>query len=110
LKNLGSFRDAVRLSRCKWPHMCVSHLDMVLTIALNPGISQRELGEECGSNSPAVSRAIDVLSGRGRKDKVSGALGLVTAQFNESDRRIRRLYLTEEGQQFAASLSAAAQQ
>ena len=72
---------------------------MLLTIAMQPGISQTELAIECDVTISAVSRAVDVFSSAGRRDGRGQALGLVTAERAEGDDRTIVLRLTSKGTQ-----------
>lgn len=72
---------------------------MLLTIAMQPGISQTELAIECDVTLSAVSRAVDVFSSAGRRDGKGQALGLVTAERAEGDDRTIVLRLTPKGTQ-----------
>ena len=72
---------------------------MLLTIAMQPGISQTELAIECDLTLSAVSRAVDVMSNQGRRDGKGQALGLVAATRMEGDDRTITLQLTSRGTQ-----------
>ena len=75
---------------------------MLLTIALNPGISQAELANQCDIGFSAVSRMVDVMSTAGRRDGKGQALGLVVARRSTKDDRTQVLELTSKGTQLIA--------
>ena len=94
-----ALRGGLRLFRAISPQIRASQIDLLLTIAMRPGISQTELAIECDLTLSAVSRAVDVFSAAGRRDKKGGALGLITAERAEGDDRTIVLRLTPKGQQ-----------
>ena len=102
MKSLESIRAGFRLFRAVSPQIRASQIDMLLTIAMNPGINQTELAIECDVTLSAVSRAVDVMSTAGRKDGKGQALGLVAATRPEGDDRTITLQLTPKGTQLIA--------
>ena len=94
-----ALRGGLRLFRAVSPQIRASQIDMLLTIAMQPGISQTELAIECDVTLSAVSRAVDVFSTSGRRDGKGQALGLVTTQRVEGDERTISITLTPKGQQ-----------
>ena len=80
MDSLQALRGGLRLFRAVSPQIRASQIDMLLTIAMQPGISQTELAIECDVTLSAVSRAVDVFSSAGRRDGKGQALGLVTAE------------------------------
>ena len=102
MKTLESIRGGLRLFRTISPQMRASQIDMLLTIALNPDISQTELAVECALSVPAVSRMVDVMGATGRKDGISQTLGLVVARRSVTDDRVMVLNLTSKGKQMIA--------
>ena len=57
---IEALRNGLRLFRTISPQIRASQIDMLLTIALKPGISQTELAVECDLTLSAVSRAVDL--------------------------------------------------
>lgn len=102
MKSLESIRGGLRLFRAISPQMRASQIDMLLTIALNPGISQTELANQCDLTISAVSYAVDVMSTTGRRDGKGQALGLVTATRAKGDDRTNVLHLSPKGKQMIA--------
>jgi len=102
MKDLESIREGLRLFRAISPQIRASQIDMLLTIALNPGISQTELANECDVTLSAVSRAVDVMSTAGRRDGKGQALGLVVATRSDEDDRTLALELSSKGTQLIA--------
>ena len=99
MDSLQALRGGLRLFRAVSPQIRASQIDMLLTIAMQPGISQSELAIECDVTLSAVSRAVDVFSTAGRRDGKGQALGLVTAERAEGDDRTIVLRLTSKGTQ-----------
>ena len=99
MNSLESMRGGLRLFRAISPQIRASQIDMLLTIAMQPGISQTELSHQCDMSLPAVSRMVDVMSTAGRRDGKGQALGLVTATRAEGDDRTIVLELTPKGTQ-----------
>ena len=99
MDSLQALRGGLRLFRAVSPQIRASQIDMLLTIAMQPGISQSELAVECDVTLSAVSRAVDVFSSAGRRDGKGQALGLVTAERAEGDDRTIVLRLTSKGAQ-----------
>ena len=94
-----ALRGGLRLFRAISPQIRASQIDMLLTIAMQPGISQTDLAIECDVTLSAVSRAVDVFSTAGRRDGKGQALGLVTAERAKGDDRTIVLNLTPKGVQ-----------
>ena len=94
-----ALRGGLRLFRAISPQIRASQIDMLLTISMQPGISQTELAIECDVTLSAVSRAVDVFSTAGRRDGKGQALGLVTAERAKGDDRTIVLNLTSKGTQ-----------
>ena len=99
MDSLQELRGGLRLFRAISPQIRASQIDMLLTIAMQPGISQTELAIECDVTLSAVSRAVDVFTTSGRRDRKGQALGLVTAERAEGDDRTIVLRLTPKGTQ-----------
>jgi len=99
MSNLESFRAGLRLMRTVSPQIRASQIELLITVALRPGINQTELAVECELTLSAISRAVDVLSVHGRKDGRSTALGLLEARPVADDERTMAVYLTPKGQQ-----------
>lgn len=99
MHTLQAMRGGLRLFRAVSPQIRASQIDMLLTIAMQPGISQTELAIECDVTLSAVSRAVDVMSTAGRRDGKGQALGLVTAERMDGDDRTIVLRLTSKGTQ-----------
>jgi len=96
---LQSLRGGLRLFRAISPQIRASQIDMLLTISMQPGISQSELAIECDVTLSAVSRAVDVMGVTGRRDGRGPALALVTAERAAGDDRTIVLRLTSKGNQ-----------
>jgi len=99
MKSLESMRGGLRIFRAISPQIRASQIDMLLSIAMRPGISQTELSHECNMSLPAVSRMVDVMGTAGRRDGKGQVLGLVTATRAIGDDRTIVLKLTPKGTQ-----------
>jgi DNA-binding MarR family transcriptional regulator len=102
-----SLREAMRVARRLAPQIRASQLDYLLTVALHPGLTMTELATECDVDLATISRAVDVLGTTGRRDGLSGALGLIDARFNDGDHRIRQVFLTPAGEAFVSDFTSA---
>ena len=102
MKDLESIRGGLRLWRAISPQIRASQIDMLLTIALNPGISQTELANECDVTLSAASRMVDVMSTTGRRDGKGQALGLVIAERATGNDRTIVLRLSSKGTQMVS--------
>ena len=102
MESLESIRGGLRLFRAISPQIRASQIDMLLTIAMQPGISQTELSHQCDMSLPAVSRMVDVMGTAGRKDGKGQALGLVIARRSAGDDRTILLELSSKGAQMVA--------
>ena len=99
MDNKQALRGGLRLFRAVSPQIRASQIDMLLTVSMQPGISQTELAIECDVTLSAVSRAVDVFSSAGRRDGKGQALGLITAERMHGDGRTIVLNLTPKGVQ-----------
>jgi DNA-binding MarR family transcriptional regulator len=99
MSTLQSLRGGLRLFRAISPQIRASQIDMLLTISMQPGISQSELAIECDVTLSAVSRAVDVMGTTGRRDGRGQALALITAERAAGDDRTIVLRLTSKGNQ-----------
>lgn len=97
MKSLESLKYGLRVFRTVSPQIRASQIDMLLSIAMQPGISQTELAIECDVTLSAISRAVDVFSLAGRRDGKGQALGLVTAERAAGDDRTILLRLSSKG-------------
>ena len=70
-------------------HLNLNDWRIMLTLADRPGVTAQELSEYTGLDKMSVSRAVRSLEGQGR----------LARQGNEADRRLRHLFLTDEGWQ-----------
>lgn len=90
-------RRGLRVFRQISPQIRASQIDMLLTIAMQTGISQTELATECDVTLSAVSRMVDVMGAAGRRDGKGQALGLVVATREIGDDRTIVLRLSDKG-------------
>jgi DNA-binding MarR family transcriptional regulator len=105
-QHITTLRDAMRLCKSASATLRVTQVELLLTVSLKPGLTQTELATECGVTLAAISRSVDVLGAGGRRDGVSGKLGLIEARRNANDDRILQVFLTPKGEQFVSLLEA----
>lgn len=74
-----------------------------LYVALKPGIPMKDLSEAIGLSQAACSRNVAALSEWHRFN--SPGHNLVKAEIDPTERRRKRVYLTERGRRIATSLS-----
>jgi DNA-binding MarR family transcriptional regulator len=79
------------------PQIRLTQLRLLLTVAKHQPLSQTALSEHAGLTLAAVSRAVDVLGSAGRRDGVSGALGLLQVLLDPNDDRLKLVSLTPKG-------------
>jgi DNA-binding MarR family transcriptional regulator len=84
------------------PDMPLVSAALLLSIAVNEGVTQRELIAKLKIPSSTASRSISVLSDVARVGKQG--LGLVTWYDDPTDRRIKRLLLTPKGRSIVQKL------
>lgn len=96
----------MRLFRSLNASIRASQIEIILTVKLRPGLTQTELAIETNLTLAAISRAIDVLGGGGRRDGLSSKYGLIETRRNASDERILQVFLTPKGEQFVSIIEA----
>ena len=78
-------------------------LSMLVELGKNPGFSYSELARACGCATSTVTIFSDIFSdGPGRKTTKAAGLGWVSVTPCPSDRRLKTLELTEEGERVLA--------
>jgi DNA-binding MarR family transcriptional regulator len=92
----------MRLFRSLNASIRASQIEILLVVKLKPGLTQTELAIETNLTLAAISRAIDVLGGSGRRDGLSSSYGLIETRRNPSDDRILQVFLTPKGEQFVS--------
>lgn len=80
-------------------HLTLTEWRVLLTVADRPGISAQELSDFTGLDKMSVSRVVRRLEEQGR----------LAREGSESDRRMRHLFLTEEGWSVYDQIAIAAQ-
>ena len=95
----------MQLARVHHAQIRASQLELLLTVWLQPGMTQTELADQLGLSLSAVSKAVDVMGTSGRKDKLSSAqLGLLAVERDANDERTRLVHLTTAGELLMRSL------
>lgn len=85
-----------------YPDMQMQTAAVFVTIALNEGITMKDLGQRCGLAQSTSSRNVALLSDKLRHDK--DGYGLVVATEDPVERRRKIIKLTPRGKRVAASL------
>lgn len=107
MKPATNLQAALRFCRRQHPQLRVSQLELLLAIQARPGCTQTELATECDLTLSAVSRAVDVLGHKGRRDSFSQVcLGWIETKRNPDDERILQVYLTPKGNDFVSTFEA----
>jgi DNA-binding MarR family transcriptional regulator len=102
---LSNYQAGLRACLAKHPQMRVSQIDLLLAIKMNPGRSQIEYAEDTGLEKSSISRSVQVLSHKGRKETtLKTALNFVSMVRDTQDERVIRLYLTPSGEAFVELL------
>lgn len=85
-----------------YPDMQMQTASIFVTIALNPGITMKELGERAGLAQSSCSRNVALLSEWLRHNKPG--YGLVVATEDPVERRRKIIRLTANGERVASTL------
>ena len=105
MQQLLALNAAMRFCRRSHPQLRASQIELLLTVALKPGMTQTELANKLDLTLSAVSRAVDVLGKTGRRDGRSSAkFDWIESRRNPDDDRILQVYLTIKGADFVSTL------
>ena len=94
------------LAACKFiasihPQFRFSQWRFLLVVAENPGLSQREVARRLDVTDAAISRAIDTLGPKGRKDRRNFVgRNFVEVKLDPLDDRTKYLFITPSGLSF----------
>ncbi len=105
MEHLRTLRQATTYLRKLHPQLRVSQVDMLLAIGEKEGQSQKEIAIECDLTEAAISRAIDEMGTKGRKDGKGPKLGLVRVEHDPNDDRPLLVFLTDKGQEMLTTLT-----
>jgi DNA-binding MarR family transcriptional regulator len=83
-------------------NITVSHVLVLLTVALSPGCSPGDLIDEIGISSASAARLVVRLS-NWEMLAIKG-MGLISSEMDPFDRRKRSLHLTAEGQRLISRI------
>lgn len=98
----GNLSGALGRLRDLHPDMTIMQAQFLLSIAAQPGITQRELYDHIESNDSVASRTIAILSDIGNRN--TEPLHLIEVRLNPKDRREKNLHLTTKGARLVADL------
>lgn len=93
---MNSLIDVIDVYREIHPDMTLNQLVVLMAVAANHGISQKELAETVGLADSSVSRILAVLGEHGSRG--TGPFNLVYMVSSDTDRRQRNVYLSKKGQ------------
>lgn len=85
-----------------YPDMQMQAASVFAIIAMNPGITMKELGQRTGLAQSSCSRNVALLSDKLKHDK--DGYGLVVASEDPLERRRKVVHLTPRGNRVASSL------
>ena len=94
------------LAACKFiasiiPTFRFSQWRFLLIVAENPGLSQREVARRLDVTDAAITRSIDTLGQKGRKDRrASVGRNFVEVKLDPLDDRTKYLFITPSGLSF----------
>ena len=91
-----------------YPDMQMQTASIFVTIAINQGITMKDLAQRIGVAQSTCSRNVALLSGMLKHDKPG--YGLVVATEDPVERRRKVVNLTSRGERVAASLDALVQE
>lgn len=77
-----------------------------MTVAQNPGLTQTEVASLLDVTLAAVSRAVDVLGSKGRKDRINSGRKFVRVERDPADERNLNLFITAAGLSFLEQIEA----
>jgi len=93
---VNNLTDVVDLLRETYPDMTLNQVLVLLLVAANPGISQREIMDRTGLADSSASRIVALLGEHGNRG--SGPFHLIELREDLKDRRSKLLHLTKKGQ------------
>lgn len=103
-KGLRTFLDVLEVIRRDVDDIIpAQQIAVLLVIALEPGQSQREVGEKVGLSQSSVSRNIDALSQQHRQGKPGH--NLVVRRPDPMERRRQNLYLSAKGERLVKRIT-----
>jgi len=105
IARLNPLVDVVDMLRDIYPDMTLNSVQVLLLVATNPGISQREIMERTGLADSSASRIVGLLSEYGNRG--TGPFYLIDLVPNKDDRRYKGLYLSKKGQALTTKMLAA---
>ena len=88
------------------PQFRFSQYRFLLVVAENPGLTQTEVAKLLDVTLAAVSRAVDTLGPKGRKDRLNGGRKFIETKRDPEDDRNLLLFITPAGMSFLEQLEA----
>jgi len=103
VSTLNTSRNA--LAACQFiatvhPQFRFSQWRFLLIVAENPGLTQTEIARRLDVTLAAVSRAVDTLGHKGRKDRTGNGRKFVETKIDPLDDRNKMLFITPAGLSF----------
>lgn len=96
IANLNPLLDVMELIYDVYPSMTVQQIRVLLLIAANPGISQKEIMDTMGDIADSsVSRIVSILGAYGSRG--TAPMYLVEVRIHPTNRKSKALHLTKAG-------------
>lgn len=102
IARLNLLIKAVEDLRNVYADMTLNQLQVLLLIAANPGITQRQIMEETGLPDSSTSRIVSIMGKFGNRG--TGPFNLIDLVPSETDRRYKGLHLTKKGRALVEKL------
>lgn len=103
IANLNPLLDVMELIYGVYPSMTVQQIRVLLLIAANPGISQKEIMGAMGDIADSsVSRIVGILGAYGSRG--TKPMNLVEVRIHPTNRQSKALHLTKTGEELVRKL------
>ena len=98
MEHAENLRNGIRFMRTLSPQIRASQIDLLLTVYLTPGITQRDLAIECNVSTSTISKAVDVFAPPAKQNKNNRLANIWRTERCSDDERLIQIYTTTEGQ------------
>lgn len=103
-QGVKAFLTALEVFTRERPTMPMQYARAFAYVALNEGISVRDLANKTGQSPTVMSRHLLDIGDSNRH--LEPGMGLITTKIDPQDRRVHRAYLTATGRTFARKIAA----
>jgi len=100
--NINKLINAMETLRSVHQDMTLNQVLVLLTVAANEGITQKQVVDLMGLTDGSVARIVAILSKYGNRG--TGPFNLIDMRIDDADRRQRALFLTPEGRRLVNSI------